>query len=279
MGLWTTFVQALGLERTPTPGARQAPRLGPGALRRLALLPAGSGATLQLEPVPAGSWVRVQEGPVAKGHPGFEGLPVVCDDGVFERLHGATIEHDGDRWRLLVDVKVTARETPNPNGRAYATDRTLAYGRVYAATLGSRPPWLAAHLLARPDVNGVLLRDNTLTIERVPGTPWSTLDAAVGTAVRAWALALGEPATEREAGPADDVLTAARAVLAQQILPALHADGGDAELIALEDGVATVRLVGACRSCPAASLTLKGGIERVLVQAFPGEIDRVVAED
>jgi len=48
------------------------------------------------------------------------------------------------------------------------------------------------------------------------------------------------------------------------IRPALQADGGDVELVGINDGVVTVRLTGACSGCPMAQLTLKEGIEQRL---------------
>ena len=56
-----------------------------------------------------------------------------------------------------------------------------------------------------------------------------------------------------------------------EIRPALQADGGDVEFVdANEEGVVLVRLQGACSGCPSASMTLKMGIERALVENVPG---------
>lgn len=61
------------------------------------------------------------------------------------------------------------------------------------------------------------------------------------------------------------------------IRPALNADGGDVELVDVsEDGVAKVRLTGACGGCPMSQMTLQMGIERVLKREIP-EIKSVVA--
>jgi Fe-S cluster biogenesis protein NfuA len=59
-----------------------------------------------------------------------------------------------------------------------------------------------------------------------------------------------------------------------QIRPALQADGGDVELVDVEDGVVRVRLTGACGGCPMAIITLKNGIEAQLKEAIPS-VDRV----
>jgi len=62
----------------------------------------------------------------------------------------------------------------------------------------------------------------------------------------------------------------------EQVRPALLADGGDVQLIDVNDGVVTLRLTGACSGCPMASMTLKDGIERVLKEQVP-EIKEVLA--
>lgn len=55
----------------------------------------------------------------------------------------------------------------------------------------------------------------------------------------------------------------------QKIRPALQADGGDIELIDIQDGVVKVKLTGACGGCPMSQMTLKMGVERVLKEAVP----------
>jgi Fe-S cluster biogenesis protein NfuA len=61
------------------------------------------------------------------------------------------------------------------------------------------------------------------------------------------------------------------------IKPFLQAEGGDIELVDVsEDGVVSVKLVGACAGCPGAQMTLKMGVERKLKEAIP-EVKEVVA--
>jgi Fe-S cluster biogenesis protein NfuA len=61
-----------------------------------------------------------------------------------------------------------------------------------------------------------------------------------------------------------------------KIRPALQADGGDVELVGVEDGVVRVSLRGACAGCPMSTMTLKQGIERILKEEIP-EVKEVVA--
>ncbi|MFH1760754.1 MAG: NifU family protein [bacterium] len=58
------------------------------------------------------------------------------------------------------------------------------------------------------------------------------------------------------------------------IRPNLQADGGDVELVGVENNIVKVRLKGACGSCPMAMMTLKNGIETRVRQEIP-EIESV----
>lgn len=57
-----------------------------------------------------------------------------------------------------------------------------------------------------------------------------------------------------------------------RIRPLLQADGGDIELVSVDEatGQVSVRLQGACRGCPGAAMTLKMGVERILRDKVPG---------
>ncbi len=60
------------------------------------------------------------------------------------------------------------------------------------------------------------------------------------------------------------------------VRPAVRADGGDVELVEIDDnGVVSVRLLGGCVGCPSASITLAHGIERTLRDQVP-EVSGVV---
>jgi Fe-S cluster biogenesis protein NfuA len=58
-----------------------------------------------------------------------------------------------------------------------------------------------------------------------------------------------------------------------KLRPFLLRDGGDCELIDVEEGIVKLRLLGACGSCPSSTITLKAGIERALVEEVPGIIE------
>lgn len=55
-----------------------------------------------------------------------------------------------------------------------------------------------------------------------------------------------------------------------KIRPHLQVDGGDVEVVSIEDNsIVKVRLLGACNTCPLNLMTLRAGIERSLMLEFP----------
>ncbi len=97
-------------------------------------------------------------------------------------------------------------------------------------------------------------------------------------------LGLVEPrGTQEEEAPAprthepvaDDVIVepmtrqAIEEVLDDYVRPALQQDGGDITLVRIDKTDLYIRLVGACSSCPSATATLQGGVERLLREEFP----------
>ena len=62
-----------------------------------------------------------------------------------------------------------------------------------------------------------------------------------------------------------------------KIRPQLQQDGGDCELVSIEDKTVKIRFQGACKGCPGAAMTLKMGIERYMKEHIP-ELEAVVAD-
>lgn len=64
----------------------------------------------------------------------------------------------------------------------------------------------------------------------------------------------------------------------ERIRPALRMDGGDVQLVDVDEekGIVTVSLLGACGGCPMSTYTLKMGIEREIRESVP-EVKEVVA--
>lgn len=60
--------------------------------------------------------------------------------------------------------------------------------------------------------------------------------------------------------------------LINKVRPYLQRDGGDIEVVNIEDGVVYVKMLGQCDGCFALDITLKQGIETMLLENVPGVI-------
>ncbi len=58
----------------------------------------------------------------------------------------------------------------------------------------------------------------------------------------------------------------------EEMRPQLQADGGDIELVKVENGIVKVKLKGACAGCPMSTMTLQWGVENFLKKKIPGII-------
>ncbi len=56
----------------------------------------------------------------------------------------------------------------------------------------------------------------------------------------------------------------------EEMRPQLQADGGDIELVEVENGIVKVKLKGTCAGCPMSTMTLQWGIENSLKKKIPG---------
>ncbi|XP_008793357.1 nifU-like protein 1, chloroplastic [Phoenix dactylifera] len=98
------------------------------------------------------------------------------------------------------------------------------------------------------------------------------------------------PVASTAAGPSSPGLYSAKVfelsaenvnLVLEDVRPYLIADGGNVDVVSVEDGVISLELQGACGSCPSSTTTMKMGIERVLKEKFGGAIKdiRQVSDD
>ena len=74
----------------------------------------------------------------------------------------------------------------------------------------------------------------------------------------------------------EDIEKKVREVI-EKVRPYIQSDGGDVEFVRVEDGIVTVRMLGACASCLSLDETLKIGIESILIEEVEG-VKEVVLE-
>lgn len=87
------------------------------------------------------------------------------------------------------------------------------------------------------------------------------------------------PAPPTMAAPVGDLegplVDRVQQVLSEQVNPAIASHGGGAELVSIDGTIAYLRLFGGCQGCGLAQVTLKQGIERIILESIP-ELSQVV---
>jgi Fe-S cluster biogenesis protein NfuA len=182
---------------------------------------------------------------------------------------------------------IQTEQTPNPAtlkflpGCAVMESGTANFTDPRSA---SRSP-LAERLFALPEVTGVFLAADFITITKNCDSDWPQLKPAVLAAImehftagRPVILAeAGEDANAAEGGEEDDeIVTQIKELLETRVRPAVAMDGGDIIFQDFEDGVVYLHMQGSCSGCPSSTATLKAGIENMLRHYIP-EVREVCA--
>jgi Fe/S biogenesis protein NfuA len=189
----------------------------------------------------------------------------------------------GERWLDMTNAaynKVTGflHQVAEPERQAMWVEVTGTSANQWTCSISLKPLDAAA-----PYDAIVRHRDLAIVIperdfDKVRGATIDWLEDPFGTS----GLRVDNPNTPSPAigapPPADlsgDVAQRVIQVLDQQVNPAIAGHGGRAELVAVEQGTAYLRLGGGCQGCGMATVTLSQGIERAIIQAVP-EITNVV---
>jgi len=157
------------------------------------------------------------------------------------------------------------------------------------AAAGASP--LARRLFAVDGVSGVFFGSDFITVTKSESASWATLKPDLFAAISDH-YASGEPtllpaaeAAAAAAGSADtaphpdddEVVAMIKELLETRIRPAVREDGGDIVFRSWDAGTGTVtlKMAGACSGCPSSAVTLKSGIENMLMHYVP-EVKEVV---
>jgi Fe-S cluster biogenesis protein NfuA len=138
----------------------------------------------------------------------------------------------------------------------------------------SRSP-LAERLFSLPEVNGVFLGGDFITVTKTDDSDWFQVKPAVLAAIMEH-FTTGQPvitgaADEPAANEAEDdeVVSAIKELLETRVRPAVAQDGGDIIFEEFADGIVYLHMQGSCSGCPSSTATLKAGIENMLRHYIP----------
>ena len=190
---------------------------------------------------------------------------------------------------------IQTEETPNP-----ASLKFLPGHQVLPAEFGASMDFrksdsfsnspLAKVLLRIGGVQGVFLGPDFITVSKTDGITWAQLKPEIFSTLMDF-FAEGKPvvtaaqeSAEHEASEDDDeVVELIKELLEERIRPMVQEDGGDIlyQSFDHDTGVVTVKLAGSCAGCPSSTITLKSGVENMLMHYIPEvkRVDEVLEDD
>jgi len=140
---------------------------------------------------------------------------------------------------------------------------------------------LAIRLMGIDGVKTVFFGPDFVTVSKYLETPWNVLKPEIYSTLMEF-FTSKQPLfrTEEErsrAGTQDthiletdsETVAMIKELLETRVRPAIMEDGGDIEYRGFEDGLVKVKLKGSCRGCDSSTVTLKTGIERMLMHYIP----------
>jgi Fe-S cluster biogenesis protein NfuA len=177
---------------------------------------------------------------------------------------------------------IQTEETPNPAtlkflpGQPVMTSGTANFTTPEAARISP----LADQLLSLPEVKGVFLGADFVTVTKAEDGDWYRLKPAIlaiimehFTAGRPVLLADDLSGAEVSDGDEDELVTQIKELLETRVRPAVAQDGGDIIFHDFEDGIVYLHMQGSCSGCPSSTATLKAGIENMLRYYIPEVIE------
>jgi Fe-S cluster biogenesis protein NfuA len=178
---------------------------------------------------------------------------------------------------------IQTEQTPNPATLKFLPGCTVM-GTGTANFADRESAWrspLAERLFQLPEVSGVFLGADFVTVTKSGDSDWYQLKPAVlavimehFTAGRPVLNAAEEGQAAAEGGEEDDeVVTQIKELLETRVRPAVAMDGGDIIFHDFEDGVVYLHMQGSCSGCPSSTATLKAGIENMLRHYIPEVVE------
>jgi Fe-S cluster biogenesis protein NfuA len=192
-------------------------------------------------------------------------------------------------------IEVYAEATPNPSAMKFGTNKALTQKDVEFKNIdeASASSPLAEAIFNFPFVKEVFISDNYISVTKYDMVEWNEVYGEVRTFIKEY-LAEGKiiikELPEEKTGTTENKVEAPKVILEgvsaqivsildEYIKPAVAADGGNIVFRSYdeEDKVVSVILQGACSGCPSSTATLKNGIENLLKEMLPNQINEVVA--
>ena len=178
---------------------------------------------------------------------------------------------------------IQTESTPNPESLKFVPGKPVLEGgqsRDFRSLREAQASPLARKLFQTEGVVGVYLAGDFVTVSKESAAEWLTLKPQIFSAIMDF-YASGVPALNEGDGAVADsldisdddseVVQMIKELLEMRIRPSVQEDGGDIVFQGFdeEEGVVWLQMQGSCAGCPSSSVTLKAGIENMLMHYIP----------
>ena len=192
-------------------------------------------------------------------------------------------------------IEVYAEVTPNPSVMKFGSNKSLTQTDVEYKNIdeASKSSPLAQAIFNFPFVKEVFISDNYISVTKYDMVEWNEVFTEVRTFIREYLVSgktiIKELPKEEEATlenkvevpevKLEGIPAQISDILDEYIKPAVASDGGNIAFRAYDEErkIVSVVLQGACSGCPSSTATLKNGIESLLKEMLPNQINEVVA--
>lgn len=170
-------------------------------------------------------------------------------------------------------IRTLAQATPNPMAYKFLVSEDVKVGGKVSFSDVSECTHvpLARRIMEMPFVAGLHMFENFLTITQDGSVPWEDVSADIEAVIKEempeHVPTFPTPEDVRRAS-LDPALRRIEEILDEAIRPALQGDGGDIEVVALEDNILKVNFEGACGSCPSSTAGTLHAITAALREKF-----------
>lgn len=183
--------------------------------------------------------------------------------------------------------------TPNPDVMKFVSNQLLSKDVAEFTSKENAPEGLVSFLFDLPEVKEVFITENYISLTRIKGVDWHEIANDVRVKIldylqkgglifpEGFSVSAPQHPTLNQVDKKafTDIEKKIQNILEEYIKPAVSSDGGNIELVKFEEETktATMLLQGACSGCPSSTITLKNGIETMLKQMLPNEVEQVEA--
>jgi len=191
-------------------------------------------------------------------------------------------------------IEVYAEVTPNPSVMKFGTNKALTQTDVEYKNIdeANQSSPLAQAILTFPFVKQVFISDNYISITKYEMVEWNEVFTEVRTFIREYLVegkTIIKEIPDQEITSETTIKTPTIAlegvsaqiveILDEYIKPAVAGDGGNIAFRSYDEEhkIVSVVLQGACSGCPSSTATLKNGIETLLKEMLPNQINEVIA--